>query len=121
MTFAALRYLAHAGAAEFQTAWFVVSLLTELAVLFVLRTRRFALRSRPSGLLLWSAVVMAAVALALPYVPLAREAFGLVALSPILLAATVGITLAYAMATEIAKRFVMRPASRAAASAHSSR
>uniref|UniRef100_UPI001A9C4D86 HAD-IC family P-type ATPase n=1 Tax=Altererythrobacter segetis TaxID=1104773 RepID=UPI001A9C4D86 len=119
MTFTALVYLAHAGAAVFQTAWFVVSLLTELAVLFVLRTRRFALRSRPSPLLLGSALAIAAAALALPFVPLSREAFGLVPLSPFLLAGTVGITLAYAAATELAKRFVMRSRRSSHAALHS--
>ena len=103
LTFGALLYVAHAGEKEFQTAWFVVSLLTELAVLFVMRTRRFALASKPSALLLWSAATMAAVALVLPYIAVAREAFGLVALSPGLLAATVGITLGYATATELTK------------------
>jgi len=108
LTFGALVYVVHAGPAVFRTSWFVVSLLTELAVLFVLRTRRFALVSRPSALLIWSAVAMAVVALVLPYVPLAREVFGLVPLSPALLAAVIGITLAYATATEIAKRLVNR-------------
>ena len=108
LTFGTLVYVVHASAAVFQTSWFVVSLLTELAVLFVMRTRRFALASRPSALLLWSSVAIAVVALVLPYVPLSRAAFGLVPLSPVLLAATVGITLAYAAATEVAKRFVWR-------------
>jgi Mg2+-importing ATPase len=51
LTFAALLFLFHAGAVEFQTAWFVVSLLTEIAIVFVLRTPRPAIYSRPHGLL----------------------------------------------------------------------
>ncbi len=47
---------------------------------------------------------MALLGMALPYLPLAGEAFGLVPLNPGLVAATVGIALAYAAATEVAKR-----------------
>ena len=48
LTFTLLLRVFHAGAAAFQTSWFVVSLLTELAVLLVLRTRSPAWRSRPA-------------------------------------------------------------------------
>ena len=51
---------------------------------------------------------MAVGGLVLPYIPAANTAFGLVPLSPALLAATIGITLAYAAATEVAKRFFHR-------------
>ena len=52
LTFAVLLLVFHADEATFQTAWFMISLLTELAVVLVLRTRRPAFRSRPSRLLL---------------------------------------------------------------------
>ena len=64
LTFAALLLLFRAGEATFQTAWFVVSLLTELGVVLVLRTRGPAWRSRPSALLLWTTVAATAFALA---------------------------------------------------------
>ena len=44
------------GEANFQTSWFVITLLTELGVLQVLRTLRPAFRSRPGQLLLWTAL-----------------------------------------------------------------
>ena len=47
LTFAVLLHFFHAGADLFRSGWFVGSSLTELAVLFVLRTRRLAIRSRP--------------------------------------------------------------------------
>ena len=58
MTFAVLLLVFHADQATFQTSWFVVSLLTELAVVLVLRTHRPAFRSRPSRLLLWTTLVV---------------------------------------------------------------
>ena len=64
LAFAALLLLFHVGEATFQTTWFVISLLTELGVVLVLRTRGPAWRSRPSALLLWTTVAAAAFALA---------------------------------------------------------
>ena len=48
LTFATLIWVFHASESVFQTGWFVVSLLTELAVLLVLRTHGSAFASRPS-------------------------------------------------------------------------
>ncbi len=106
LSFAILLFVFDAPAQEFHTAWFEISLLTELAILFVLRTRRPALASRPSDLLGWSALAVALVALALPFVPLSRETFGLVPLGPALLATATGMTFAYAAASEAAKRWL---------------
>jgi len=54
------------GEANFQTSWFVITLLTELGVLQVLRTLRPAFRSRPGQLLLWTALGVTVFAFALP-------------------------------------------------------
>src|SRR3954453_11453158 len=47
LTFAVLLAGLGAGAAEFRTGWFVESLATQTLVVFVIRTRRPAWRSRP--------------------------------------------------------------------------
>ena len=47
LTFAVLLLVFHANEATFQTSWFMISLLTELAVVLVLRTHRPAFRSCP--------------------------------------------------------------------------
>ena len=60
-------------------AWFVESLLTELVIALVVRTRRPFFRSRPGRLLLASTAALVAVALILPYVP-AASLFGFVPL-----------------------------------------
>jgi Mg2+-importing ATPase len=88
----------------FQTVWFVVSLLTELSVVFVLRTRGPALASRPSALLAATSVAVIAAALAVPWMGSFATAFGFVPVPGALLAASVGVVLAYLVATEIAKR-----------------
>jgi P-type Mg2+ transporter len=48
-TFVVLRAVHGANATEFRSAWFVMSMGTELAALLVLRTRRPFWRSRPGG------------------------------------------------------------------------
>ena len=62
-----------------RTGWFTESLLTELCILFVLRTYRPFYRSRPAPYLLWSAAAVFLLTLALPYLPFAA-AFHLVPL-----------------------------------------
>ena len=94
----------------FQTAWFVVSLLTELAVLLVLRTHRPAWSSRPGTGLWMTALGVAVLALALPFVPSVAGLFGLVALPPGLLGSMVLVVLGYVAATEFVKqRYHARP------------
>lgn len=105
LTFFVLLRLFRADQASFQTTWFVVSLLTELGVVLVLRTPWAAWRSAPSALLLWSTVAAAAAALVLPYAGSISGVFGLTALSSQLLALALLIAIAYLAATETVKRW----------------
>jgi len=79
-TFFLLLRVFEADETTFQTAWFVVSLLTELAVVLVLRTSGRSWRSAPSPLLLWTTMAVALLALAMPYAGLLATVFGFVAL-----------------------------------------
>jgi len=109
VTFAALLLVFRAGEATFQTTWFVVSLLTELGVVLVLRTRGPAWRSQPSSLLLWTTVAASAFALAIPFLGRASTLFGFVPLSAVEMGTVIGIVTAYLAATEAAKRWFFRP------------
>jgi Mg2+-importing ATPase len=104
LTFFLLLVVFDTDEAAFQTVWFVVSLLTELAVVFVLRTRGPAFASRPSGLLAGTSVLVAAAALASPYLGSFSRAFGFVPVPAGLFAAAVAVVVTYIVATEIAKR-----------------
>jgi P-type Mg2+ transporter len=113
LTFGLLLKVFAAPEALFQTTWFVVSVLTELVVLMVLRTHHRAWRSRPSTLLWTSTAAVAALALALPYIGPLAGLFGLVRLPPTLLGSVLLIVLAYGAATEFVKsRFYAKPARR---------
>ena len=113
LTFGLLLKVFDAGEAQFQTAWFVVSLLTELAVLLVLRTRLPAWRSRPGTLLWVSTASVAALAIALPYSGAPAWLFGMVPLPGSLLGSLLAVVLCYAAATEwVKQRFYARPPKR---------
>jgi Mg2+-importing ATPase len=103
-----LRQVFDAGPALFHSGWFVVSLLTELAVVLVLRTRGPAWQSRPSPLLLGATAVVALLALALPYSGPPAALLGLAPLPAPVLAALLGVVIAYAAATEVTKRWFWR-------------
>lgn len=88
----------------------MVSLLTQLTVMLVLRTRLAAWRSRPSALSTWATLAVAAIAMALPFTAPAARLFGFVALPASLVAALLAIVLAYVAATEAAKHRFWRRA-----------
>lgn len=107
VTFVVLRLGFHAGEREFQSAWFLGSILTEVLVLFVLRTRGPAWRSRPGGVLTLLSVVVVAVTFAIVLTPIG-EVFRL-AVPPLeLVCLVIGIAIGYCLATELAKRVFWR-------------
>lgn len=111
LTFGALLYLFQSTPEEFRTGWFLESLLTELVIALVVRTRRPFYRSRPGNWLLISTALVIVVALVLPYLPWSLV-FGFVPLPAPLLLSMVGLTLAYVLAVELAKKaFYSRVAS----------
>lgn len=108
LTFGTLLLLG-VGAAAFRTAWFLESVLSELLILLVVRTRRTFVRSRPGTALLGSSAAVAAAALAIPYSPLAGP-LGFVPLSPALAAVVGAIVVLYVAGSELSKRLLLRHA-----------
>ena len=76
-TFGLLLLVVHATEQQFQTGWFVESLLTELVIALVVRTRRLFFRSRPGKFLWISTLVVSLATLALPYTRFG-QLFGLI-------------------------------------------
>jgi Mg2+-importing ATPase len=106
LTFGLLLVLA-VPVAQFRTAWFIESVLTELFVLLVIRTSRTFYRSAPSRPLVVATAVVAALTFALPYLPFAAV-LGFAPLPPALVALVVGLTLLLLLASEAAKRLFFR-------------
>jgi P-type Mg2+ transporter len=104
LTFGMLLFVVRASPEQFRTGWFIESLLTELVIALVVRTRGLSFRSRP-GTLLWTAtLVVGLVTLAIPYLPFGGF-LGFTPLPAWLMLALLGITALYVAAAELAKRF----------------
>lgn len=109
ITFGVLLFAFHATVPEFRTGWFVLSLLTELVIALVVRTRRPFYRSRPGRFLSISTGVLVVVAFAIPFLPYV-ELLGFEPLPLGLLLALAGITGAYVLGAEGLKRWFYRRA-----------
>src|SRR5207249_7670464 len=106
LTFGVLLLL-KADAALFQTGWFIESIATQVLVIFVIRTRRNPLRSRPHPLLVGSSLAVVAVALMLPFSPL-RSLLGFVAPPAPFFAILIVLVPLYLVLAHIAKQQVYR-------------
>jgi Mg2+-importing ATPase len=104
MTFLFLLIIAKSTANLFQTGWFVESLMTELTIVFVVRTQRPIWKSHPGAWLMRLSAGVAVLAAALPYTPAAAW-FGLVPLPLPVMAGLGLITLLYLAASEAAKHW----------------
>ena len=104
MTFGTLLWLFRASPDEFRTGWFIESLLTELVIALVIRTRHVFFRSRPGRLLLVSSLVFIGITLVLPYLPFI-SVLGFVPLPAPIMLAMIGLTALYVVATELAKKY----------------
>jgi Mg2+-importing ATPase len=107
LTFGLLLFIFGAGQALFQTGWFIESLATQVLVIFVIRTRRSPLLSRPSPHLAATAIAVVAVAVALPFTAVGRW-FGFVPPPPSLLVALAGLLVCYLALAEAVKRWFYR-------------
>ena len=107
LTFVVLLRVFHAGEVLFHTGWFVESLATQTLVLFVIRTPKNPLQSRPSRPLMISAAVIVALGVALPYSPLA-QVLGFVPLPAAYFLFLVTATLTYLVVVQYAKHLLLR-------------
>jgi Mg2+-importing ATPase len=105
-TFVVLRNGFHADPAVFRSGWFVESMMTELAAMLVLRTRRPAWRSRPGTGLLVTSLAAGVVTVLLPLLP-TRSWFGFGVPSVGIVVVVAAIVVAYVVAIEVTKRFVL--------------
>ena len=100
--FVILRLGFRAAEAEFQSTWFLASILTEVFVLFSLRTRGPIWRSRPSRML----VLLSASVVAITFIIVGSPLGGLLSLAipPVaLMWLVLGITVAYVGLCEVVK------------------
>lgn len=106
-TFGLLFYVFHATITQFRTAWFMESLLTEILILLVIRTRRPFLKSKPSKYLLVATIFTFFACISIPYLPFV----GLFALYPLpatMFASIIIIVVLYIALAEVSKRLLTK-------------
>jgi Mg2+-importing ATPase len=117
LTFYVLLHFFRASEALFHTGWFVESLATQTLVLFVIRTSKNPLRSRPSGPLMATCLAVVVVGIYLPFSPLA----GVLGFTPLPAAYFAFLALAtgaYLLLVEAAKRHLLHGATKKYATKH---
>ncbi|MBX7053382.1 MAG: magnesium-translocating P-type ATPase [Pyrinomonadaceae bacterium] len=103
ITFGLLLLVVRAAEPEFQTGWFIESLLTELVVALIVRTRRPFYKSTPGRWLWITTLAVSVLTIAIPYLPYANV-MGFVPLPVWVTGLIVAVTLMYAIVTEAAKK-----------------
>jgi len=103
LTFGALLLMLRASEAQFQTGWFIESLMTELFIVMVIRTHRSIFQSKPGRILAIATLVVAGSTIVLPYTALGAM-FGLVPLPWTFMLTLLVITVLYLITSEIVKR-----------------
>ncbi|HET7544940.1 MAG TPA: magnesium-translocating P-type ATPase [Polyangiaceae bacterium] len=109
LTFFVLLRVFHANAQVFHTGWFIESLATQSLVIFVIRTAKNPLASRPSRALMRTTLGVVGLGLILPWLPFAHN-LGFVPLPPAYYVFLVLATLTYLTLVEGVKRIALREA-----------
>ncbi len=104
ITFAVLLWVFHAGAAGFQTGWFVESIATQTLVVGIIRNRGTFKKTPPSWQLVSATLAAVAVGWFMPY-SLLGPPLGFVHFGWLPLAAIICIVVGYLFATEVAKKY----------------
>ena len=107
ITFAVLIFVFHADEKLFQSAWFIESSLSEIAVIFSLRTMLPIFKSRPSKFLITLSIFVSIIILLVAYMPGIESIMGLSFISVPILISILAITVIYVFANEILKRKIM--------------
>ncbi len=108
LTFFVLLHFFHAGAAEFQTGWFVESLATQALVIFAIRSRKSLFRSHPARILVGLTFAVVLIGALIPLTGIGAW-FGFVSLPWSYYAFLAGAVVAYLAAVRIVKRRFLRP------------
>lgn len=103
LTFSALLFWFHARPAQFRSGWFLEWLVTQIVVVFVIRTAGNPLRSPPSRWLVLTVIAALTIGLALGFTPVG-SAFEFVAPPPLYVAFVGGVTALYPTLVQLVKR-----------------
>ncbi len=102
ITFLTLLYVLKVKEATFQTGLFIESIVTELFILFIIRTHKNLFKSKPANSLFVLSIIGLFLTISLPYLPFANN-IGLVPLPLKYMATMLLIVLVYIMTADILK------------------
>jgi Mg2+-importing ATPase len=108
VTFAVLLLVLHAGEAFFRTGWFVESLVTQILMIFAVRTRRSLFASRPQRTVTLLAIGGVGLTLALPFLPGVGQWFQFARLPAPYFGFLAAIVAGFLVTIEVAKRVFFR-------------
>jgi Mg2+-importing ATPase len=103
ITFTFLLFIFKTSVELFRSAWFIESLLTQIFILLVLRTKKFFLNSNPSIFLLVNTFAISIIGFILPFTPLGK----LLELKPLSIQLYIFVAIViilYILIVEIAKK-----------------
>lgn len=103
ITFLMLLYVLKVKEAAFQTGWFIESVLSELLILFIIRTHKNFFKSLPGKYLFILSIIGFLFTIALPYIPLIASETGLVPLPFFQIGAMLLIVVFYIITADILK------------------
>ena len=104
LTFFVMIKVFQAGEALFHTGWFIESLATQVLVIFIIRTRKNPLKSRPNPWLTICSLLVVALAVLLPFTPLGRF-LGFVAPPLLFFFILAGMVIVYLLMVEVVKQW----------------
>lgn len=104
LTFFIMITFFQAGEALFHTGWFIESLSTQVLVIFIIRTRKNPLKSRPHPWLIVCSLLVVSAAILLPFTPLGKF-FGFVAPPLLFFLILASMVIVYLVMVEVVKQW----------------
>lgn len=104
LTFFIMIKVFHAGEALFHTGWFIESLATQVLVIFIIRTRKNPLKSRPNPWLTICSLLVVALAILIPFTLLGRV-LGFVAPPLLFFFILMSMVVVYLLMVEVVKQW----------------
>jgi len=108
VTFAVLLHFLKAGEQEFQTGWFLESVVSATLIVLVVRTRNTFYKSRPGKYLLIATLLIVGFVLLLPVLPFAASLMGFAPVPLTFYMAMLVIVFLYLLSAEILKKFFFK-------------
>jgi Mg2+-importing ATPase len=102
ITFLTLFHVLKVKSSDFQSGWFIESVLSEIFIIFIIRTHQNFFKSKPGKYLFILGSVALILTIGLPYMPFAQD-IGLSPLAPITLGAMLIIVTTYIITADLLK------------------